>query len=138
MKQNYFVVNGVKYYTGTVFVTENSRRQLVEATFIWYDTEYKRYLYKTKERMHQLLYDDFWKYFVAVTNKRDDSVRSPVTRSKNDFEISGLFIGWVWYVFLMAISFIFKNAIGFWILISVIFFSWRAKKIKEEGTYVEW
>lgn len=138
MKQNYFVVDGVKYYSGTIFIIKNSRGDHIEATFIWYDTDYKRFLYKTKEHEWQSRYDNFVRDFVSVTNKRDNSVRSPVIQRKNDFEISGLFLGWVWYVFLMGISAIFKDAIGLWILISVIFFSWRAKKIKEEGTYIEW
>lgn len=138
MKQNYFVVDGIKYYSGTVFVIENNCRQNIEVTFIWYDTDYQRYLYKTKEHMCQSHYDDFWKRFVAVTDKRDESVRSPVVKRKKDLEINGLFLGWVWYIFLMAISIIFKGVIGFWLLFSIVFFNWRSKKIKKEGTYIEW
>ena len=138
MKQNCFVVNGVLYYSGTIFVMKDNFGKDVEAAFIWYDTNYKRFMYKTKDGMRQSLHDDFVKNFVSVTNKRDESVRGPVEVRKKDFEIKGLFLGWVWYIFLMGISTIFKDAIGLWILISVVFFSWRSKKIKEEGTYIEW
>ena len=61
----------------------------------------------------------------------------PIIKTKKDFQIDGLFLGWMWYIFLMLISVIFNGAIGLWILISIVFFSWRAKKIKREGTYIE-
>jgi hypothetical protein len=62
----------------------------------------------------------------------------PTERKRKDCEIDGLFLGWVWYIFLMAIGTIFNGAIFIWLMISIVFFNWRAKKIKEEGTYIEW
>jgi hypothetical protein len=138
MRQNYFIVNGKKYYTGTVFIVKNYTGKQVEATFVCYDTDYSRYVYRTQDCMHRSDDKHFWNNFIAVINNANKEVNIPVAKTKKDLEISGLFIGWVWYIFLMLVSTIFKDAVGMWILISVVFFSWRSKKIKEEGTYIEW
>ena len=137
MYQDYFIVNGEKYYTGTVFLVKDLGNQ-VEATFICYDTERHHYVYKIKDCRMRSPDKIFWNTFIAVTDKINSAAHPPVTCVKRDRDISGLFIGWVWYVFLMAISTIFKDAIGLWIFISIVFFNWRSKKIKEEGTYIEW
>lgn len=138
MRQNYFVVNGKKYYTGTVFIIKNSSGRNVEASFICHDTERDLYIYKSDGCRYRWDGKYFWSFFVAVTDKFDSTVKMPTAKTMKDFEIEGLFIGWVWYVFLMLISTIFNDAIGLWGLITVVFFSWRSKKIKEEGTYIEW
>ena len=78
------------------------------------------------------------KNLVSITDKIDTSVHSPVEKKMKDTQIDGLFLGWMWYIFLMIISVIFKDAIGLWILWSVVFFTWRKNKIKKEGTYIEW
>lgn len=137
MKQNYFIVDNNRYYTGSIFITTDMG-QHVEASFLYYDTDQKRYFYKINDCVWNVDENRFWRNFVSVTDKRNDNVRMPVTKTKSDMEIDGLFLGWVWYIFLMAISTIFNGAVVLWILYSVIFFTWRAKKIKEEGTYVEW
>jgi len=137
MMRNYFDVNGQRYYTGTVFVANDMGNQ-VEATFISYDIEHSLYIYKIKDCIWRSGDKIFWRKFVTVTNKKNDKVHMPVTKTRKDFEIDGLFIGWMWYIFLMLVSVIFKDVIGLWALISIVFFSWRSKKIKEEGTYIEW
>ena len=55
-----------------------------------------------------------------------------------DTEIDGLVLGWMWYIFLMVIATVFKDALGLWGLISFVFFTWRSDKIKKEGKYIEW
>lgn len=137
MKQNYFVVNDAKYYTGSVFITKESGR-CVEASFLYYDTDKERYFYKIKDCIWNVDNKNFWRTFVSVTDKKNEDTHMPVVKTKNDIEIDGLFIGWVWYIFLMIIGSLFKGAIILWIVISVIFFGWRAKKVKEEGYYNEW
>lgn len=137
MKQNYFVIDGKKYYTGSVFITKDMGK-CVEASFMYYDTDKKKYFYKIKDCIWKVDHDYFWRTFVSVTDKRNENVRMPVTKTKSDFEIPNLFIGWVWYIFLMLVSSLFNDAIGLWAFISVVFFNWRSKKIKEEGTYNEW
>lgn len=137
MKQNYFVVNGNKYYTGSIFVVKNMGK-LTEASFLYYDTDRQRYIYKINDCRCDVDYNHFWKTFVSVTDKVNDTVRMPVIKARKEIEIDGMFIGWLWYIFLMLISSICNGAVVLWALISAVFFKWRAKKIQEEGTYVEW
>lgn len=134
--QDYFIVNGKKYYTGTVFITKDIVKE-VEAAFIYYDIDKSKYVYKIGNCTMHAHTKIFWNNFVSVTDKKDNKVHAPVIRKRNEFDIDGLFLGWVWYIFLMLISIIFNDAIGLWIFFSIVFFSWRHKKIKEEGTYVE-
>jgi hypothetical protein len=137
MKQDFFLVNGTKYYTGTIFIINNMGRHS-DATFICYDTEQSRYFYKVKDCICRADQKNFQRIFISVTDRVDETAHMPTTKTMKDTAIDGLFIGWLWYVFLMLISAIFKDAIGLWILISVTFFVWRKKKIEEEGTYIEW
>ena len=134
MRENYFIVNGKKYYTGTVFLIQNGIEQK-EATFVCYDLERKEYVYKIKHGTYFANDDYFKKMFIRVTDKINANIHMPVTKRLPDSQITGLPLGWIWYIFLMGIVTIFKGQFGLWILISIIFFNW---KIKKEGTYIEW
>ena len=140
--RNYFEYNGKKYYTGTIFIMKVSK-MLYEYTFVGYNVDYKALLCKSANNQQARSLVPIWesvfnKNLVSITNKIDTSVHSPVEKKMKDTQIDGLFLGWMWYIFLMAVSTIFKDAIGLWILWSVVFFSWRKRKIKEKGTYIEW
>lgn len=137
MRQNYFTTDGKKYYTGSILIVNNVGQQC-EATFICYDTERNRYIYKINDCICHVDPKTFQRNFICVTDKVNLSAHMPIAKTKKDNEIDGLFIGWLWYIFLMAISTIFKGALVLWILFSIVFFGWRKKKIKEEGTYIEW
>ena len=137
MKQNYFIVNGKKYYTGTVFIAKHMGEE-VKALFLCHDTEKGRYYYKVNECVYNVDYNKFQRTLVAVTNEVNSNIRLPSIKKKKDIEINNLFIGWVWYIFLMLVSTIFKDVVKLWIFISIVFFIWRHEKIKEEGTYIEW
>ena len=138
MWQDHFIVDGQRHYTGTIFVIKNHMGTPVEASFVCYDTERQKYVYNIGICKHYASPQYFQKMFVHVTNKADPTVKFPVVRTKKDRQIDGLFIGWVWYIFLMAIATIFNGNIVLWIFISYVFFTWRAGKIKKEGTYIEW
>lgn len=137
VRYNYLIVNGKKYYTGTVFMID-FHGKVQEAVFRCYIPKTNRVNVKLSGSGWFINADDFRKRIVEITNKVDSSVQMPIIHKKNEMEIDGLFIGWMWYIFLMAISTIFYDRIGLWIFISVVFFSWRKKKIKENGTYTEW
>lgn len=137
MRQNYCVINGKRYYTGAVFIV-NHFGQKTEAAFICYDTDRSKYIFKINNCICCETHSSLQRKLISSTNKFNGKVHMPETKTKKDFEIGGLLLGWMWYIFLMVISAIFKDAIGLWILISVVFFSYRSKKIKEEGTYIEW
>lgn len=136
---NYFIVNGQKYYTGTVFVIEEIGGA-VEAVFVCcaYLMKHTQIVYKIKGKTYFTEVSLFAKRFVRVTNAVDNQVQMPPTKHLKDSDINGLPLGWLWYIFLMVIATIFKGNIVLWILISVVFFSWRSEKIKKEGTYIEW
>ena len=137
MLVNYFFVNGEKYYTGTVFLIKDMRKE-AEATFVCYNDENDYYVYKIKEKTHFTDYENFCRKFIAITDKRNDKVHMPVKIALTDRDIENLPLGWLWYVVLMAIATIFKGNIILWIFISYVFFNWRKKKIEKEGTYIEW
>ena len=137
VRENYIIINKAKYYTGTVFVI-NFNGKIQEAAFVCSVPKTNNILFKLPDKRWWINADDFRNRIIKITGKVDTSVSMPVKKTMKDSEVDGLFIGWLWYIFLMAISTIFKDAIGLWIFISVVFFNWRAKKIKEEGTYIEW
>lgn len=140
MKQDYFIFNGEKYYTGTVFIINHFNNRPVKAAFIYYDTDYENYKYKILDC------DDTWivnkkqfnKWIVNVTDETDTSVRMPQTKYLKDSQVSGMPLGWLWYIVLMLFGVIVKGQIIWWTFVSVVFFSWRRAKMKKEGTYIEW
>lgn len=138
MYQNYFVINGTKYYTGTTFIVKDMGGRERTASFICYNTERKEYMYKIENCKCHVHESFFEKWFIRILNGIDTEVRMPVIKTKKDMDIDGMLLGWMWYIFLMMVSAIFKDAIGLWIIISIVFFCWRAGKKKKEGTYIEW
>jgi hypothetical protein len=52
---------------------------------------------------------------------------------KDELNIDGLLIAWIWYIFIMVIGTIFKGNIAIWIFTSIIFFNYRNKKLREAG-----
>ena len=135
--RDYFIYNGKKYYSGTVIIVKE-RGQNVEASFICYDEDQNKYIYVINDCKHYVYPKFFEDVLVEVTDKVDGSVHMPQAKQKKDMKIEGLFEGWVLYIVLMAVSTIFVCNVGLWILWSYLFFSWRKKKIEEEGTYIEW
>lgn len=140
MKQNYFIYKNTKYNSGTIFVIKDyfSNGKEIEATFICYDTDWDKYFYRFNGKSYSMNSKHFWNGFVTVTNKFDVKEQGAVLIRKKEFDIPGMMLGWMWYIFLMLLSSIFKDAIGLWIVFSVGFFSWRSQKIKDEGTYYKW
>jgi len=135
--QNYFVVDGQKYYTGTVFIVKDGLEE-TEATFICYDTKREVYVYKLGHARYHAYQEHFDNCFIKITSKTNSNVHFPEEKVLPDSMIDGLTIGWVWYIFLMIVATIFKGNIILWCLISYVFFSWRKKKIEKGGRYVEW
>lgn len=135
---NYFVVDGKKYYAGTVFKVKEMG-EIVDATFVCtYFVSHVNIVYTIKGKRHLVPIQMFKDKFVCITNNTNLEAQTPKTKHIRDRDINGMALGWLWYIFLMALSAIFKDCIGLWILISVVFFDWRNKKIQKEGTYIEW
>ena len=135
---NYFIVNDKKCYTGTCFKVKEMG-QVVDAVFVCtYFASHTYIVYKIQDGKRFVPISMFPKYFVCLTNAVDSETKMPKTKKVRDRDINGMALGWMWYIFLMAIATIFKDNIGLWILISVVFFSWRSNKIQKEGAYIEW
>lgn len=144
MRQGYFVYNGKRYESGTKFYFGGKQ----VGTFLWQDYEsgYVSYIFTPIPNYYNMFpkpntsirkSNDFWRVFEGVTGEVDPAVKPPVLKQRPDSQIDGLFIGWLWYIVLMAVSTIFKDNIALWALWTFLFFSWRADKIKKEGKYYE-
>lgn len=64
--------------------------------------------------------------------QRVDKLPKELTLAK-ELDIDGLLIAWIWYVLIMAVSTIFKGNVVIWIVVSIIFFNYRSKKLREAG-----
>ena len=134
---NYFECNGKKYYTGTVLIVHNFK-PVQEAVFICYDIQREMYTYQIGRCKCHMKEDDFRNSIIQITDRVDGSVHIPEIQTRKDCHINGLMYGWVWYIFVMVISTMFYDRIMMWAIWSVVFFTWRSSKIKEEGKYIEW
>lgn len=135
---NYFIVDGKKYYAGTVFIAKEMGKEVGAVFVCTYFASHVYIVYKIDGKQRMTPVQMFKDKFIRISGVVDNETKMPQTKHMRDFDINGMAIGWLWYIFLMAISFIFKDCIGLWILISVVFFSWRNNKIQKEGTYIEW
>lgn len=144
MYQDYFEYNGVKYPSGTQIkilrFPYGNQRIYDLAYFIYYNTESGTVWYKMAYTGQNRGYSmkEFMKQFDGVTGKIDPSIHPPQVKQLKDSQVPSVMIGWLWYIVIMGVSVIFNGAIGIWIIASIVFFSWRKKKIEEEGYYVEW
>jgi hypothetical protein len=140
MQEGYFVYNNIKYPTGTVVaIKEIYQHKIRMATFIYHDTNRDTYVFKYRDNGQQWIVSskDFFNNLQYVTDKFDSSAKIPQRKQLKDRHINSLIIGWVWYIFLMAIFSIFNGRFAAWIILSVCFFKWRKNKIEKEGYYVE-
>ena len=140
MRQNYFYYNGKRYYTGQMLIM-NDMGKHKRATFLYYDTTYDSYVYQIKECKHYDPKSFFYKNLIEVLNEKDANVCHvkstpiktnicgvPQIESPNDKEDFGLALGWMWYIFLMALATFFNDNVALWAIISIVFFSWKAKR----------
>ena len=147
-RQNYFVHNGKTYYTGTIIKVRDwassiDRNAIINVAFVYIDLDNGgRYVYSkinNSQRKNVSVPEEmFFNILVEVTDNVNIKTRMPIKKYRKDYEIPGLFIGWVWYIFIMGIAILFKDCIGIWALASIVFFPWRHKKLEKEGVYYEW
>lgn len=67
------------------------------------------------------------------TNNANHTTINKKLAFKDELNIDGLLLAWIWYVFIMVVAVIFVDRIGIWALASIIFFNYRNKKLKEAG-----
>ena len=139
MKQDYVVCRGKKYNSGdtiNILWYAHGNRNAYEHTGIFLDCDEEKDEYR-------LVIDDITYSFNKTSFYRTVYDKRNVTQHKNstqcnttfkdELNIDGLFIAWVWYVFIMLLAIIFKDCIAIWIITSVIFFRYRNKKLREAG-----
>ena len=136
MYLNYFIYDGRKYYTGTVVKIKSGMYD--RGAFICHNLQNDTLVFQVGGGRMHLPREAFLRKDVQITGEINKNVHMPVQKTFKDSDIEGLSLGWVWYIFLMAICTLFKGNIFYWIVISVLFFAYRKKVRKEKGTYYEW
>lgn len=143
MKQNYFVHNNKRYESGTIIILSRfdyiSRRVCdTKVKFLCHDTETKEYIVEIYGKEYTYTEKFFYDNIIEIYDPNKPIVNTQAANAKtrtfsDELNIDGLFIAWMWYVFIMAVGVIFYDRIGIWILASIIFFRYRNKKLKEAG-----
>lgn len=152
MLQNYFVYNGRARPSGTIIkmrlknnvLKTESIKEMVFCN-ISGDNIYGCREIATKT-IHFFSEENFFESLVDVTDQTHQSFKDAEAKKqmriekynhmptfKEQMEIDGLGLAWVWYILIMAVSVIFNGCIVIWIISSVIFFNYRKKKLREEG-----
>lgn len=143
MYQDYFEYDGVQYPSGTqikLLKTMYNGQVNTELAYFMYvnkksGTVWCQMAYTGQNRGCSM--DKFMAQFGGVTGKIDPSIHPPQCKQLKDSQIPGMMLGWLWYIVIMAVAVIFKEAIGIWVIASIVFLNWRKNKIEKEGYYVE-
>jgi hypothetical protein len=145
---NFFEFNGKKYTSGTIVKLNNNfvkynidKDNIIAKAFVGNDQRYwfhiigeinqeinKEYLIGVSHNEVEVAIEN-----IIEPNEFEVNNVEEVQEKYCDWEYNGLITGWIIYVFLMAMFSIFKGAIGFWIITSVVFFNWRSNKLKPYG-----
>ena len=143
MKQNYFVHNNKRHESGTIIVLSRfdiySKRVCdTKAKFLYYDTEMNEYTVEIYGKECAYTEKFFYDNLIKIYDPNKPIVNTQVVNTKthtfsDELNIDGLFIAWMWYVFIMVVGVIFHDRVGIWVLASVVFFNYRNKKLKEAG-----
>lgn len=148
MEQNYFIYNGRRYGAGTTIKVKNynyTGNKDCEQEAIFDRVVNNKFVIRIGDKRYVYPKDMFYKILLEVdenidsqySNKMETYQSSQNVNKKikltDEFKIDGLFIAWVWYIFIMAVATIFYSRIGIWILASIVFFSYRNKKLREAG-----
>ena len=135
---NYFNFKGNIYGEGTVVqIAEEYKKE-----FKFYSNiSFKKYDNVNDVYHFGSLYNN-WENFYIPRNRlqiyiekisEPHRVVSQVSSSKvNEDYVEGIVSAWVWYIVIMFFGLFLKgllNVVGVWILASIIFFTWRHKKM---------
>ena len=141
-RQYYFDYEGKRYPCGTVLKVDT-----------FYATRSKTgmdiFEFCIPEKGLYKLYNNGWYYeenfckmLVNATNeidekyltyKKNEILESKLTLGKEISYVDGMGLMWLWYIFLMAITFIFQGFYFYWIYLSALFFVLRYSRLKKYG-----
>ena len=143
-KEDYFEYNGVRYYSGTKFTMKEPvyesaivKARYVENSFngdsilVFYEptgrlVKGQKGIFIKKEKLPEVI--------IEILNGNYYTELEQSKQYLPDSKIPELVVGWMMYIFVMAVLTIFNDRLIGWIAVSIYFFNWR-KKIKEENTY---
>ena len=136
----YFYFKGQQYAEKTIVkIYENQKNNFgfySHLVFNGYDDKTKLY--------HFCSLHDCWKQFVMTENQLEESIEkvdvsyTPQINTEPKVQqnhIEGIVSAWIWYILIMFFGLFLKGPLSVlvvWILASVIFFTWRYKKINGE------
>lgn len=150
MREYSFVFNGRKYPSGSILKIKSNDsvtgKEIVKtAYFNCVIPEKNIYMMQLDGQKFSCPKDYFYKILIEAIDNVNKSIannfqaeesriytKKPKT-FKDELNIDGLLIAWIWYIFVMAVAIIFKDVIGIWILASIVFFSYRNKKLRKAG-----
>ena len=152
MFQRYFIYNGKTYPSGTIIkmrIQDQITKKEREENLIFSSVSGNN-VYACREMVIKKYYcfseNDFCSAIIEVTDKiHPDYIAAESMRQlqierynrkptlSEQMNIPSLGIAWIWYIIIMAVAIIFNDRVGIWLLASVIFFSYRKKKLREEG-----
>jgi hypothetical protein len=137
-RQFCFDYNGKRYSAGTIVKINGNRGKKGKDIFECYIPEKKWYkLYYSGWYPE----DSFYSTVTEITNEVDEKylenkkaaiLETKLTFSK-EINIDGLGLAWLWYAFLMAISFIFNGFLIYWAVWTCLFFIYRICKLAQYG-----
>ena len=149
MKVYDFEYNGKLYDAGTIITMKfyNGRLNRVEekkVPFCYRTTTRDAYAIQLPNgNVREFSKENFYKDIISI----DGTVNSYVLQQtqtqiekenrkptfNDEMHIDGLFFAWIWYIFIMAVAFIFHARFGIWALASIVFFNYRKRKLREAG-----
>lgn len=137
MKKDYVVYKGKRYNSGDTIDINWYTRGYKAGTFpytgTFLDCDEEKDKYRIVVNGQTYCYNKICFYRVMRDKKEPKVVENKKPTLKDELNIDGLFIAWMWYIFIMALSIIFYDRIIIWIVASLIFFNYRKNKLKEAG-----
>ena len=142
MKQDYVICKGKKYNSGDTmdilwYTCGYKNIRDYKGIFIDCDEEKNEYRFAVDGKIYCFNKVCFYRIIKDNTtiNENENYISSTPKKSafKDELNIDGMLIAWIWYIFIMAVLIIFNNRILGWISVSIIFFSYRHNKLKQGG-----
>lgn len=142
MKQSYIIYKGVQYNSGDTinilwYTNGYKNARLHTAVFLDCDEEKDEYRFVVDGTTY--CYNRICFYKTIYSNKHEEIESQNVNfvahhpTFKEELNIDGMLYAWMWYVFIMALAIIFNGREVIWVVVSIIFFSYRNKKLREAG-----
>ena len=140
MKQDYIIYKGVRYNSGDVihivwYTNGYKNHHNYTGIFVDCDEEKDEYRFTVDNQLYCFNKVVFYRIMrnAPITDSSRIKQTSRQVKFTDELNIDGLFIAWIWYIAIMLILFIFYDRLVGWIAVSIIFFNYRNKKLREAG-----